>query len=142
MRTSKFSAILLGGSKRPAGIYRHPSAFNTGIPIPVGIKYVQLRVDVTNLTKPEYIVDILAEMSFDSGETFARQERVRLQGGPIKMTDMGGNPIVRNPPYISTFEFHCPEPQNQNRRVRVTVELAGSPPVEVPINLDAFETVT
>ena len=102
------------------GEYRFPTAANfaDGVTLPVGVQYVKLALDVTDMTDPAQIVLFDAELSFDGGATW-KPERASFQGGPIK------NLATRVPPFVSYHEFHFPEPTNANRRVRVTMTVAG-----------------
>lgn len=116
----------LTNRKWQPGSYTFPSGgqFAAGLSIPLGIEYVKLTLDVTDMLDSANVVMFAAEVSFDGGVTW-RREGAAFQGGPIRMTDLGGAPIIRTPPFVSYHEFHFPEPGNSNRRVRVTLTLIG-----------------
>ena len=102
------------------GQYRLPVAANfaEGFVVPLGIEYVKLTLDVTDMTDPAQTIVFDADVSFNGGATW-RHERAAFEGGPIK------NLATRTPPFVSYHEFHFPEPQNPNRKVRVTLTVAG-----------------
>ena len=102
------------------GTYNIPSS-----PIPLGLEYVKLTFDVTEMTDPALSIMAEFEISYDGGTTWRERNAVSFQGGPIRMTDLSGNPVVRNPPFISTHEVWISEPENPSRRVRGSVKIAG-----------------
>jgi hypothetical protein len=94
------------------------------VAVPLGIEYVKLSLDVTDMLDPANVITFAAQVSQDGGVTW-KNETVRFQGGPIRTTDMGGNPIVRTPPFISYHIFHLPNPENANRRAKVDLIVEG-----------------
>lgn len=104
-----------------------PGTYNlASSPVPTGLRCVKFKFDVTEMTSPAISLSAEFEFSFDGGVTWRERNAVSFQGGPIRMTDLSGNPIVRTPPFVSTHEVWIGEPENANRRVRGSVKITGS----------------
>jgi hypothetical protein len=103
-----------------------PGTYNYGpVAIPLGVEYVKLTVDVTDMLDPANRVTFDAEVSQDGGGVW-RRERAVFAGGPIAAINPDGSPLTRSPPYISYHEFHVPNPQNQSRMARVALIIEGA----------------
>ena len=102
--------------------------------VPIGIEYVKLSLDVTDMTDPENTVVFAGQVSQDNGLPW-RNETASFQGGPIRMTDMEGSPVTRTPPFVSYHIFHLPSPSNLKRRAKVDVIISG-PQVKLGADLE------
>jgi len=112
--------IILTNKRWNKGTYNIPSS-----PILVGLEYVKFSFDVTEMTDPALGVSAYFEISFDDGVTWPTKGNVLFQGGPIRLTDMAGNPVVRTPPFISTHEIYLADPTNTQRRIQGHVVISG-----------------
>ncbi len=112
--------IIMGSRIWQSGTYDVVSTL-----LPTGFEYIRFGFDVTDMLVSVLSIAVTLEISYDGGITWGEKNGVRFQGGPIRMTDMEGNPITRTPPYISLHSTHISQPSNPNRRLRGAVVVAG-----------------
>lgn len=124
-------AAILSNRNYDSGTYQYGP-----VAIPIGVDRVKLLLDVTEMLNPLNTITFAAQVSQDGGVTW-QHETVKFQGGPISTIDMGGNPIVRTPPFVSYHIFHLSNPGNSNRVAKVDVIVEG-PRTKISADFEVF----
>lgn len=96
------------------------------VAVPVGLARVSVEIDVSDLTDPDSLIQIVPELSLDDGKNWEVLMTFQLAGG---VPDPKKNPDPKYP-LISRAEVYAARPdyldkdiQNTQRQVRVTLTL-------------------
>lgn len=103
------TVVLLTSGQRGTGT----STFRN-INLPQGLQYIKFGIDMTNVLDSSTLITVSYVVRYDGG--LSEHGLVTFQGGPIRTVDLGGNPIVRTPPFISTHEVFIPRQEEVRRQ--------------------------